>query len=272
MSACGDDSSKKGNGKFSYTGSKKDIKAAQGLVNEYEKSQVYFQKGYMPYGSVVENLASAKSFSFYARDYQSEPTSYYAMRHVGCMDSNGKTAFTEKDEHTQMDLVVGANSTRAVYVQQNNIGRCHLGQISINGFYELNNILKGSLNKIKEVGKLPKDSCIDYDIKAAYTRIEKQHIRDLKDHRDNYWRREDYIEHDSYYDVFNNRFSQFNAYNNHGSSENDSFGTIAHGEAVFVSSKVRDSSSNPTCVKDVYWGFEIDSTQPPRIQILGRNK
>lgn len=282
LSACSSDSSSSGSGSGSYTGSKSDISSAKKLVKEYQSSNVFFEKGYITYSLVQKNTQSAAVYASYATDYIALPERYYAMRNVGCILENGSTQFTEQDRQTQMDLIVGEQDARAIFVQVNEIGRCYMGQFSIRGGYSVNGVWKNTYERNRGFIGISSDACLGLNPENAYSRIPKEIFNSSKESKTNnsysntnynYWnnRYSWSPDQDYYYEVFNNSWKVFNYSSKQGSSEADSFSRISNGQAVFVSRSIRTSSSSPECEKDVYWGFQIDLAVPPEIQILGRN-
>jgi hypothetical protein len=275
LSACGDDSSGSGSGSGGkYTGNKSDISAAKKLVHEYETNNMYFEKGTVPASKVKNNLLLAESYASFAQNQQALPSRYFAMRHVGCITSDGSLVPSEQNKHTQMDLLVGESSAKAVYVQKNKLDRCYLGQINYGGQYNISGLLMGSKSGSKGIFGLPQDKCQDLVVDKAYVQIDKEKFQYSGSNQDsNYWvnRSRWSPNEDSYYEVKDTRYSAFNGYSRAGSSEDDSFAVIASGEAVFVSAAIRSRTTNPSCVKDAYWGFDISSSEAPNVQILGRN-
>lgn len=285
LSACGNDSS--GSGGQNYTGSKADINLAKNLVRDYSDSGIFFEKGWVSDDKVLDNIIEAETFAGYAQGYQDVPDSFYAMRHVGCITADGKELLTEQDKHTQMDVVIGESSTRATYIQQNRQSRCYLGQANWGHNISIFGIPIDSNQRKKGIFGLPSDICQGYEVSKAFIRIDKNRYkknnnkrRDNRTKNDPYYYNASYRgdsnrwhpDRDLYYDVRNNRHSTYGSFNTSGEAEADSFGKIASGEAVFVSRTLRSSSTNPSCDKDVYWGFKINPQNPPRIQILGRNR
>ncbi len=282
FTACGSDSSK-GDSNGGSTGNKSDIQAAKKLVAEYDDNygSVFFDKGYIDRSKVVNNINAALSYLTYLADYNVQPSAFYAMRHVGCILADGSTQFTQIDQHTQMDLLVGEKSARATYVQQNVIDRCYLGQIGLNGQFSVNGNIQSYVDRTRGFLPLPKNACRDLKASSALVRIPKDefhHDDNFKNdqrnnqqnyHSANYNRYRWSPDQDYYYEL--NRYLQFNYSSKKGSSEEDSFARTGNNEAVFISKSIRVRSSGYGCVKDVYWGFEIDPSNPPGIQILGRN-
>ncbi len=277
LAACGSDSSKS-SGKNNFTGSKSDIEAAKKLVGEYDNNNVFFEKGYISYDYIKNNTLTALTYLSYAADYKTDVSSYFAMRHVGCLRSDGSTIFTEQNQHTQMDLLVGEQSARAIYIQANKIDRCYLGSIGVQGQYSVNGNIRDYIDRSRGILPLPSKLCRDLKAEQALVRIAKSnfdndHDRSNSNQSNNYWgyRSRWNPDKDYYYEVKNNRYGIYNYQTQEGSSEEDSFANLGNSEAVFVSKSIRSRSTNPSCVKDVYWGFEIDPNLPPQIQILGRN-
>lgn len=281
LSACGSDSSKGGSDSNGYTGSKSDIQAAKKLVAEYDDNygRVYFDKGYIDRSKVVGNINAAMTYLTYLADYNVQPNAFWAMRHVGCILSDGSTKFTEVDQHTQMDVLVGEKSARATFVQQNVIDRCYLGYIGLNGNFSVNGQIQSYVDRTRGILPISRNQCRDLKAASALVRIPKEEF-DYEDSRGNpqpnyyyanYNRYRWTPDQDYYYEISGNRYLQFNYSTKEGSSEDDSFARTGNSEAVFVSKTVRVRSSGYGCVKDVYWGFEIDPSNPPGIQILGRN-
>lgn len=274
LTACGDDSSNSGSSE-KYTGSKADITGAKKLVHEYQDNNFFFEKGYVSYNKVKGNLLWAETYSGYAQSLQELPTSYYAMRHVGCLAQDGSLIPSEQDKHTQMDVVVGERDARAVYVQKNSLGRCYLGQVNWGHNLVLNGQVLDTNSRSRGVFGLPTDACQDYIVDQAMVRVTKEKLgyNSNDNSNSNYWnyRHRWSPDRDFYYDVKGNRFSQFTNHNVVADSAEDSFGKITSSEAVFVTKAIRSRSSGPSCAKDVYWGFVVDPANPPEIQILGRN-
>lgn len=270
LTACGGDGSGSGG---SHTGSKSDISAAKKLVTEYQDSN-FFEKGYMSYNKVRENLAYAQTYASYARNYDQVPDKYYAMRHVGCIGSDGTALVSQQDKHTQMDYVIGVKSNRAVYVQKNSLNRCYIGQLNYGGTWNVGgfgNSISGSRGLIK----LPTDACQQYEIEQALVRIPKEKLQySAKNNNNNYWYISNRWEPDKnyYYEIMGNLYGQFTNHSVKGLADDDSFGTMNNGEAIFVSKALRSRGSNPSCEKDVFWGVEVDPNYPPNVQILGQNQ
>ncbi len=274
LSACSDGSSKSSSG-GNYTGNKADINGAKKLVKAYQDSSFYFEKGYVSYGKVKGNLLWAETYVGFADDYLTVPQSYYAMRYVGCIGIDGKEIPSEQDKHTQMDVVVGAYDALAIYVQSNSLNQCYLGQVNWGSHVVVNGQVYNTNSRNRGVIGLPTDSCQDYQIDQALVRIPKDAFEDSFNNASgsNYWNYRSYWKPDKdyYYDVKDNRYGQFTGYNVVTDASEDSFGKINDREAVFVTKSIRSKSSGSDCTKDVYWGFIIDSLNPPEIQVLGRN-
>lgn len=267
--ACGDDSSGGGGG---HTGNKADFSSGKKLVEEYKNTQ-HFEKGHMDYNKVRQNLSELQRYVSMGRQLTEIPQKYFAMRHVGCLAGDGSGFVSEQNRHTQMDYVIGANSNRVTYVQQNSIDGCGFAGVNIGGGLSLGGIITGAINK-NLVARTSTKHCSEYAVEGAFVRIEKERLGYSSKNKDNdYWnyRYRWTPEKDFYYQVSHNWMGRFDQSTVVGNSEDDSFGTLSNGEAVFVTKSLKNRSSNPSCEKDVYWGYEFDINNPPQIQILGRN-
>lgn len=277
LTACGDDSS--GGSNDGFSGNKSEINQAKKLVQDYEVSGGYFEKGYVSYNNVKKNLQFAETSVSYAQNFQDKPDSFYAMRYVGCLAPDGTALPSQQNKHTQMDVVVGAKSNRAIYIQQNSLSRCYLGQINWGHNINLNGYTLDHNAKSRGIFGLDTDICQDYSVEESLVRISKEKLGHSKNNnnKNNNLYNTPYYQHswrpdkDFYYDVKGNNFGQFSRHNVAADSTEDSFGKINSDEAVFVTKALRNRSSGPSCAKDVYWGYQIDPQNPPEVQILGKN-
>ena len=270
LSSCGDDD---------YDS--RDIQAAKKLFRSFSRNVHVRHTGYVDQQSLDDSLEAAV-YGSELNSHHARPKDFYIMRHIGCLSKKRKRFLTEEDLQTAADIIVGVVRSKVYFIQNNELARdhCYMAHLGIRGNISINGmpIIGGGASK--GFGKLPEELCSSgiypqYQVSrvdASQVRREMRESLHSQGGHHSYRQRYSQTSHwyeneDAYYYISQNPQGMIARNNKFGSARRDSFKATNHHEGLFVSAALRSNSSHPSCVKDVYWGYKVQTNNVPYITI-----